>query len=80
MINSNCSKSETRKAKPVLGYFGFIHTEVCYIAEEITWAPCIEVNTAVDHHCHLLVNKPYNCILRLFLNSHILYNCREITP
>lgn len=63
----------------MLEYLGFVHTEVCGVAEEL-YGPCIEVNTAVDHHCHLLVNKPYNCILELFLNSHILYSCREITP
>lgn len=34
MNNSNHSKSEMRKAKPVLGFFGFIHTEVCRVAED----------------------------------------------
>lgn len=79
MNNSNWNKLETRKEKAVLEYFGFIHTEVCDVVEDL-WEPCIQVNTAVDRHCHLLVNKPYNCILDIFLNSHILYNCWEITP
>lgn len=68
MNSSNWNKLEKGKAKAVLEYFGFIHAEVCNVVEDLC-GPCIEVNTAVDHHCHLLVNKPYNCILDLFLKQ-----------
>lgn len=40
MNSSNWNKLEIRKAKAVLEYFGFIHTELCDVVEDLH-GPCI---------------------------------------